>query len=70
LATPFVQGRLRDERLSVEVETGCAHCGQGLHLTLDSELNWSIKESNANPLVFMPDVDWEHFEAPNIINDY
>lgn len=70
MATPFVQGRLRDERLSVEVETECAHCGQELHLTLDSELRWSIKESDANPLVFMPDVDWEHLTGPNIINDY
>jgi len=70
LATPFVQGRLRDERLSVEIETECAHCGQGLHLTLDSELNRSIKESEANPLVFMPDVDWEHLTGPNIIDDY
>jgi len=37
---------------------------------LDSELKWSIKESDANPLVFMPDVDWEHLTGPNIINDY
>lgn len=67
---PFVQGRLRDEQLSVEIETKCAHCNQGLHLTLDSELHWSVREHDANPLVFEPDVDWQHFEGPNIIHDY
>ena len=65
-----MQGRLREEGLSVEIETECAHCGQELHINLDSELSWSIKESGASPLVFMPDVDWEHLSGPNIINDF
>jgi len=65
-----VQGRLRNEKLSVEIETECAHCGQALHLALDSELKWSVKESGTDPLLFEPDVDWAHFEAPNIIHDY
>ena len=65
-----MQGHLRNERLAVELTTDCTHCGQELHLTLDSELNWSVKESNANPLVFEPEIDWEHFEGPNIIGDY
>jgi hypothetical protein len=27
-------------------------------------------EKGAEPLVFEPQVDWETFEAPNIIHDY
>ena len=65
-----MQGRLRGERLAVEIETACAHCSQALHLTLDSELNWSIKGSDALPLLFVPQIDWEHFEDPDIIHDY
>jgi len=65
-----VQGHLRHEKLTVELETVCAHCGKELHLTLDSELQWSVKEHDANPLVFEPEVDWAHFEGPNIIQDY
>jgi len=65
-----VQGHLRHEKLAVELETACAHCGKELHLTLDSELQWSVKEHDANPLVFEPEVDWAHFEGPNIIQDY
>jgi len=54
----------------VEVETACAHCGRELHLTLDSELSWSVNEDGADPLLFEPDVDWKRFDKPNIIDDY
>jgi hypothetical protein len=37
---------------------------------LDSELNWSIKESDALPLLFVPEIDWKHFEGSDIIHDY
>ena len=37
---------------------------------LDSELKWSIKETGAVPLLFIPEVDWGHFEGSNIIHDY
>ena len=70
MATPFVQGRLRNEYLKVEVRTECAHCGQEMHLSLDSELRWSIEEPGAQPLLFEPEVDWHSFTAPNIIHDY
>jgi hypothetical protein len=65
-----VQGRLRDESLSVEIETACAHCGQPLHITLDSELRWIVKEQDAAPFVFMPDVDWSHFTGATILDAY
>jgi hypothetical protein len=65
-----VQGRLRDEHLTVEVQTECAHCGVELHFTLDSALHWSVKEAGASPLLFEPDVDWQNFAKPNIIGDY
>lgn len=65
-----MQGHLRNERLSVRIETVCAHCGQSLHLTLDSDLNVSLEEADAQPLVFEPDVDWSHFKGANIIADY
>ena len=65
-----MQGRLRKEQLSVEIETECAHCGLALQLTFDSNLNWNFKQRDAHPLLFEPDVDWAHFEAPNIIHHY
>lgn len=65
-----MQGRLRNERLAVEIDSECAHCGQGLYLTLDSELVWNVKEHDASPLVFEPEVDWKRFTGSNIIHDY
>ncbi len=65
-----MQGRLRNEYLSVEVETECAHCGKRLNMTLDSELKWSVRQAGAAPLLFEPDVDWKHFQEPNIIGRY
>ena len=80
MATPFVQGRLRgeplmtqrgtNEPLAVEIESECKHCGRSLHLTVDSDLRWSVGEDDAKPLVFEPQVDWQQFTAPNIIHDY
>jgi hypothetical protein len=65
-----VQGRLRNERLSVAIETECAHCAQPMHITLDSEMHYRVEEAGAAPLVFEPHIDWETFVEPNIIHAY
>jgi len=68
-----VQGRLRNENLVVEIESACAHCGREIYLTVDSELQLSVEEPGApgaQPLLFMPEVDWQHFAEPNIIDAY
>ena len=70
IATPFVESRLRKERLEVEIETSCAHCGRALHIVVDEQLRWRVRESGANPRVFLPQIDWATFREPNIINDY
>jgi uncharacterized metal-binding protein YceD (DUF177 family) len=70
MAAPFVQRQLRAEKLSVEITTQCAHCNQPLHITVDSEMNWSVQEQEAQPLVFEPEIDWQHFTESTIIEDY
>jgi hypothetical protein len=70
VAAPFVQGRLRDEYLAVEIETQCAHCGKAMHVDIDSELKYRVRERDARPLMFEPRVDWDTFEEPNIIHAY
>jgi hypothetical protein len=70
MATPFVQGRLRGEPLSVDIESSCACCGRALRLTVDSEMVTEVHSKGAEPLVFEPDVDWARFRAPTIIDDY
>ena len=70
MATPFVQGALRKEALSGWIETECAHCGQELHIKVDSNCDWTVAEPDANPLLFVPEIDWQHFSKANIIHDY
>ncbi len=54
----------------MEVDTQCKHCGQALHFTLDSNMQVSVHEPDASPLVFMPEVDWAHFAERTIIDSY
>jgi hypothetical protein len=67
---PFVQGRLRNTPVAVEIETQCRHCAAPLHITLDGTLQVSVREAEAKPLVFTPDVDWKNFSERTIIDAY
>jgi hypothetical protein len=67
---PFVQGQLRAEPLSFVISTECAHCGQPLHLEMDSELNYRVVEPGADPLVFVPLVDFDKLDDPSIIDAF
>lgn len=70
MAAPFVQGQLRGESLSVSIETECAHCHAPLHLKVDSELNYQVREEQASPLIFVPLVDFEKLDDPSIIDAF
>ena len=37
---------------------------------IDNTMRVSLRETQAKPLVFMPDLDWNHFAEPNIIHAY
>jgi hypothetical protein len=67
---PFVQGRLREENISVTIKTQCAHCAQPLEIILDSELNYRVSDEAAKPLIFEPHINWTEFTEPNIIDAY
>jgi hypothetical protein len=70
MATPFVQGQLRNERLQFSIKTECAHWGQPIHLEMDSDLNFTVLEKDAIPLIFAPLVNFDRLEAPNIIDAF
>jgi hypothetical protein len=65
-----VQGQLRDQPLSATIETQCANSGRALHIELDSALNYRVLETDAEPLVFVPLVDFEKLEDPSIIDAF
>lgn len=68
MATPFVQGRLRNAFLSCTTQTKCGHCDRSIVIELDSELNYRILEGPADPLVFLPFVDLPQVKDPSIID--
>jgi hypothetical protein len=70
MASPFVQGRLRAEPLSVAVRTECALCGQSMGIEIDSELRSTILDGGTNPLIFHPFIDFDSLAAPSIIDDF
>lgn len=67
---PFVQGHLRNQPVSVRIRTECAHCSQRLHFEVDSELRFRMSEVAADPLVFLPLVDFEKLKGPSIIDSF
>ena len=72
IATPFVQGGLRGEPVSVEIETECTHCDQPLSMTIDSDLRYQVHNADegAEPLVFQPLIDWATFTEATIIDAF
>jgi hypothetical protein len=65
-----VQGRLRNEYLTVAIDTFCSASGQLLQIEVDSQLCYHVQPEAARPLVFTPHIEWESFRAPNIIDAY
>jgi hypothetical protein len=69
-----VQGRLRtafdkhSESLTIIVKTECAHCGQPLHLEIDSEMRCRVEEAGTAPWVFVADVDFSKLTEPSIVD--
>jgi hypothetical protein len=65
-----VQGQLRKETLTFTIRTECAHCGKEICIEMDSELRFSVADSQARPLIFVPSVDFGSLEDPSIIDAF
>ena len=70
MATPFVQGRLREETLSVIIRTECKHCAESIKIEMDSGLNYKVLEGPTDPLVFVPFVDFDKLAERSIIDAF
>jgi hypothetical protein len=65
-----VQGHLRGEPMTFTVETGCAHCACPIRLQVDGNLNVQVLTEGAEPMVFMPMVDFTRLDDPSIIDAF
>ena len=69
-ATPFVQGKLRNETVSIRVVSECVHCQRPMELEIDQDMNCRCTEKDHQPIIFVPEVDFSRLEEPNIINAF
>ncbi len=65
-----MQGRLREEPVSVTVETRCEHCSEPMTLEIDSDMNVRVEQPGAEPMVFAPDVAPFDVEGTSIVDDF
>jgi hypothetical protein len=65
-----VQGHLRQEKLTFAIETTCAQSGRPIHIAIDTDLNYSVAEKEAELLVFVPSVDFTKLKDPSIIDSF
>lgn len=56
--------------MSVAIGTECAHCSEPMHIELDSQLEYNVREEGADPVVFVPQVDFKKLEDPSIIDSF
>ena len=56
--------------MTFTLQTECAHCGREIHIEMDSDLNYSVTEPDARPLVFVPLVNFGKLEDPSIIDSF
>jgi hypothetical protein len=65
-----VQGHLRGEALTFLIQTECKHCGQPIHIQMDSALRYETLSPGARPMVFAPWVDFSRLKDPSIIDAF
>jgi hypothetical protein len=65
-----VQGRLRNQPLSFEVESECACCGKPIRFSMRHDLSFTLGDPASDPLFFVPMVDFTRLKASSIIDDF
>jgi hypothetical protein len=65
-----VQGKLRKKLISFVIKTRCANSGQPMQIEIDSELKIKSVEQGANPLIFVPKVNFFTLKDPSIIEAF
>lgn len=65
-----MQGSLRQQPLSVTIDTQCAQTGRPLRIRLDSDLNHQVLQEGASPLFSTPLLDLKRLKDPSITDAF
>jgi hypothetical protein len=41
-----------------------------MHIIVDENFRWRVREKDADPRLFLPHIDWASFRGRNITHDY
>ena len=63
-----MQGQLRDEPLDFLIESTCAQSGQPIQIEIDGQLEYHVRQEDADPILFVPLVDVDRLDDPSIID--
>lgn len=56
--------------MGATIRTRCAATGRALTLVVDPDGDVEVLEKGASPLLFEPEIDWERFQKPHILDDF
>jgi hypothetical protein len=62
-----VQGQLRQENLSAQIDTHCHHCDRPIQLNISSELEIEVVGPGSDPIITLPMVNIDRLNDPSII---
>jgi hypothetical protein len=65
-----VQGQLRKKTVSLTIKTQCGHCGEPMALRINSDFDYQILAGSTEPLIFLPQVDFNKLADPSIIDAF
>jgi hypothetical protein len=52
------------------IRTRCARTRRKLTFDVNAEGEVAVREKGARPLLFEPEIDWERFTKPHILDDF
>jgi hypothetical protein len=65
-----VQGKLRNEYITVLIETECAESHRQIQIEIDSNLEYTAEDDGSDPVIFVPDVDLHKLNDDSIISSF
>jgi len=52
------------------IESSCAQSGQSIQIEIDDRLAYHVRQTEADPILFIPIVDFETLDDPSIIDAF
>ena len=52
------------------IESTCAQSGQPIQIEIDDQLEYRVRQAEAEPILFIPIVDFETLDDPSIIDAF